>query len=131
MTPHLQVRKLLSQHLLSQREMLSQHLLSGRDRLARRAPAEPIHEQVVGVYDRLDPNTLSIWQGSPRETRSRRTPTSPRTRKVEMRLPQERISDSHGARPVHQIITMMQWIRTSSLSKKNSFSDTSLQTSNT
>ena len=40
MTPPLQVRELLSQHLLSQREMLSQHLLSGRDRLARHAPAE-------------------------------------------------------------------------------------------
>jgi len=29
---------------------------------------------------------------------------------------------SHGARPVHLIITMMQWIRTSRLSIKNSLS---------
>ena len=31
-------------------------------------------------------------------------------------------SNSHGARPVHLIITMIKWIRTSSLSIKNSLS---------
>jgi len=31
--------------------------------------------------------------------------------------------NSHGARPVHQTITMIKWIRTSRLSIKNSFSD--------
>ena len=31
-------------------------------------------------------------------------------------------SNSHGARPVHLIITMIQWIRTSRLSIKNSLS---------
>jgi len=31
-------------------------------------------------------------------------------------------SNSHGARPVHLIITMIPWIRTSRLSTKNSFS---------
>ena len=31
-------------------------------------------------------------------------------------------SNSHGARPVHQIISMMKWIRTSKLSIKKSLS---------
>ena len=31
-------------------------------------------------------------------------------------------SNSHGARPVHQIISMIKWIRTSRLSMKNSLS---------
>ena len=31
-------------------------------------------------------------------------------------------SNSHGARPVHQIISMIKWIRTSRLSIKNSLS---------
>jgi len=31
-------------------------------------------------------------------------------------------SNSHGARPVHQIISMIQWIRTSRLSVNNSLS---------
>jgi len=30
------------------------------------------------------------------------------------------IQNSHGARPVHQIISMIKWIRTSRLSIKNS-----------
>ena len=43
-------------------------------------------------------------------------------RKVDMRLPGKENSNSHDARPVHQIISMMKWIRTSRLSIKNSFS---------
>jgi len=43
-------------------------------------------------------------------------------RKVDVRLPGNGNSDSHGARPVHLIITMMKWIRTSRLSIKNSLS---------
>ena len=39
--------------------------------------------------------------------------------KVDVRLPGKRNSNSHGARPVHLIITMMKWIRTSRLSIKN------------
>ena len=31
-------------------------------------------------------------------------------RKVDVRLPEEGDSNSHGARPVHLIITMMQWV---------------------
>ena len=36
------------------------------------------------------------------------------------RLPKKGNSNSHGARPVHLIITMIKWIRTSKLSIKNS-----------
>jgi len=42
------------------------------------------------------------------------------TRKVDGRLPEKKNSNSHGARPVHLIIMMIQWIRTSRLSIKNS-----------
>ena len=41
-------------------------------------------------------------------------------RKVDMRLHGKGYSSSHGARPVHQIITMIKWIRTSRLSIKKS-----------
>ena len=41
------------------------------------------------------------------------------TRKVDVRLPGLGNSNSHGARPVHLIITMIKWIRTSRLSIKN------------
>jgi len=38
------------------------------------------------------------------------------TRKVDVRLPGKGNSSSHGARPVHLIITMIKWIRTRRLS---------------
>ena len=44
------------------------------------------------------------------------------TTKVDVRLPGKGNSNSHGARPVHLIITRMKWIRTSRLSIKNSLS---------
>ena len=44
------------------------------------------------------------------------------SRKVDVRLPEEENSNSHGARPVHQITLMIKWIRTSSLSIQNSLS---------
>ena len=44
-------------------------------------------------------------------------------RKVDVRLPGKGNSNSHGARPVHLIITMITWIRTSRLSITNSLSD--------
>jgi len=40
-------------------------------------------------------------------------------RKVDIRLPRKGNTNSHGARPVHQIISMIKWIRTSRLSIKN------------
>ena len=43
-------------------------------------------------------------------------------RKVDVRLPGKVNSDSHGARPVHLIITMIKWIRTIRLSMKKSLS---------
>ena len=46
------------------------------------------------------------------------------TRKVDVRLPGKGNSNSHGARPIHQIITMIWWIRTSRLSIKNSLCST-------
>ena len=42
------------------------------------------------------------------------------TRKVDIKLPGKGNSGSHGARPVHQIILVIKWIRTSELSMKNS-----------
>jgi len=41
---------------------------------------------------------------------------------VDVRLPGKGNSNSHGARPVHLIITMSKWFRTSRLSIKNSLS---------
>jgi hypothetical protein len=43
-------------------------------------------------------------------------------RKVDIRLPGKGNLDSHGARPVHQIISMIKWIRTSRFSIRNSLS---------
>jgi len=40
--------------------------------------------------------------------------------KVIIRLPGKGNSDSHGAKPVHEIISMMKWIRTSGFSIKKS-----------
>ena len=41
---------------------------------------------------------------------------------VDIRLPGKGNSNSHGARPVHQIISMIKWIRTSRLSINKSLS---------
>ena len=45
-----------------------------------------------------------------------------RTQCEDVRLPGKETSNSHGAGPVHLIITMMKWIRTSRLSIRNSLS---------
>ena len=42
--------------------------------------------------------------------------------KVDIRLPGKGTSNSHGARPVHIIITLITWIRIGMLSIKSSFS---------
>jgi len=44
-------------------------------------------------------------------------------RKVDVRLPEKGNSNTHGARRVHLIITMIKWIRTRRLSIKNSLSE--------
>jgi len=41
------------------------------------------------------------------------------TRTVDVRLPGKGNLNSHGARPVHLIISMIKWIRTGRLSVKN------------
>ena len=46
----------------------------------------------------------------------------PVSRQVDVKLPEKVNSNSHGARPVHLIITMIKWIWTSGLSMKNSLS---------
>ena len=59
----------------------------------------------------------SACRGAPRRTRE----FSAAFRKVDVRLPGNGSSNSHGARPVHLIIiTMIKWIRTGRLSIKNS-----------
>jgi len=50
----------------------------------------------------------------------------PNPGKVDVRLPGKGDSNSHGARPVHLIITMVKWIRTSRLSIKKSLPPSSL-----
>jgi len=57
---------------------------------------------------------------APALTHSGRLSTS--TPKVVVRLPGKGNSNTHGARPVHQISSMIKWIRTSRLSTKNSLS---------
>ena len=52
-------------------------------------------------------------------------------RKVDVRLPGKENPNSHGARPVYQIISMLEWIRTSRLSIRNSLVDTLLAASST
>ena len=52
------------------------------------------------------------------------TNVSTGARKVNVRLPGKGNSNSHGGRPVHLIITMIKWIRTSRMSIKNSLSST-------
>jgi len=50
------------------------------------------------------------------------TPCTCQNRKVAVRLPGKGNSNSHDARPVHRIITMIKWFRNSRLSIKNSLS---------
>jgi len=55
-----------------------------------------------------------------RDSGRRASQASQEHRKVDVRLPGKGNSNSHGARPVHLIIMMIQWVRTSRLSIKNS-----------
>jgi len=56
------------------------------------------------------------------ESHERDLEVPPLHRKVDVRLPGKVNSNSRGARPVHLIITMIKWIRTSRSSIKNSLS---------
>ena len=67
--------------------------------------------------------TLSVDQGLDSRHRAMRSTCHAimhSGRKVDVRLPGTGNSNSHGTRPVHLIITMIKWIRTSRLSMKNS-----------
>ena len=71
--------------------------------------------------------TQSGWGSEGGDLRDRQGPDRPRdvdhlSRKVDVRLPGKGKSNSYDARPVHLIITRLQWIRTSRLSTKNSLS---------
>jgi hypothetical protein len=67
-----------------------------------------------------------VWEGVGRRHKVSIAPVRktcrPSFRKVDVRLPEKENSNSHGARPIHLIITMIQWIRTSRLSMKDSHS---------
>jgi hypothetical protein len=75
----------------------------------------------LGCVDRADVNNRKkqlpfVCEGSQRH--GTYAGSDPEFR-VDIRLPKEKgNSDSHGARPVHQIISMIKWIRTSRLSMK-------------
>ena len=61
-------------------------------------------------------------QSRPRDAAPHQPAERSPVRKVDVRLPGKGNSNSHGARPVHLIITMIKWFRTSGLSIKNSLS---------
>ena len=76
------------------------------------------HRLCASLNSRLESNkeeTPSSSAGSPRDD-------GPPRRKVDVRVPGKGNSNSHGARPVHPIITMIKWIRTCRFSIKNSLS---------
>jgi hypothetical protein len=66
-----------------------------------------MHQDASGLFRYVQVPWLQVVAGS---------------RKVDIRLPGKENSNSHGARPVHQIISMINWIRTSRLSINNSLS---------
>ena len=72
---------------------------------------------------------FKLYRGLPRREVSHRgrgksvLPIPLLDRKVDVRLPGNGNSNSHGSRPVHLIITMLKWTRNSRLSIKNSPSD--------
>ena len=70
---------------------------------------------------------IYIYACSPRSSPARRAAPPPASlprpspaREVDVRLPGKGKSNSHRTRPVHLIITMIKWTRTSRLSIKNS-----------
>ena len=69
-------------------------------------------DEGVGVEERHVPHEPQLAQH----------PFHLRVRKVDVRLPGKGNPKTHGARPVHPIITIIKWIRTSRLSIKNSLS---------
>jgi len=72
----------------------------------------------------MDSKVDSFCGGLTLETNLAGSEVVPAPRKIDVRLPGRGDSNSHGARPVHLIITMTKWFRTSKLSIKNSLSGT-------
>ena len=91
-------------HLRSVPESSSSALL-----LSIQVPRRPLRLKMVdtNVYEHYARARLELVGGS---------------RKVDVRLPEKGNSISYDARPVHLIITMMKWIRTSRLSIEKSLS---------
>jgi len=58
--------------------------------------------------------SLCLWVSKEKQKRDVLRP-----RKLDIGLPGKGNSSSHGARPVHRIISLIEWIRTSRLSIKN------------
>ena len=102
--------------------------------------ARPVHQIISLIKWRLTiKNSLSLYTGPARTASTAQRHLQPDhlppseksfkggkelgSRKVDVRLPGEVNSNSHGARPVHQIISLIKWIRVSRLSIKNSLSN--------
>ena len=69
-----------------------------------------------------DPRNFRLWKVRPTKPASSPQTRNPHTQNLVARLSGEWNSNSHGARPIHLIITMIRWIRTSSSSVKLSLS---------
>jgi len=85
---------------------------------------------VQKLTERVGPDGVADPAGEPRPVRvhgSQLALYDNCPRKVDVRLPGKVNSDSHGARPVHLIIRMIEWIRTSRLPIKNSLSQIPLE----
>jgi len=88
-------------------------------------PLLPFSSRNVQKFESINLNKFCFLpRGCPRPARGTGGCPARRksTRKVDVRLPGKGNSNSHGARPVHLIITMIKWIQTSRLSIQNSLS---------
>ena len=85
----------------------------------RRLPESQGQNLVLTVL--YEPHFLD--RGTQRDVDSTAREIDGLARMVDVRLPGKGDANFHGARPVHQIITMIKWIRTRRLSMKNSLSD--------
>ena len=72
---------------------------------------------LVGLVIRVEEQDAGVRDVQPRQPRQ-----TPQDDRREPAI--QGNSNSHGARPDHQIISMIKWIRTSKLSIKNSLSHT-------
>ena len=77
---------------------------------------------VEGVVQQPSWTSCNVFSSPPGPLAQRHHRGGCPLRKVDVRLPGKGDSNSHGARPVHLIITMIKWIRTRRLSIKNSLS---------